>query len=97
VVTTPGEFYAVAGGSLVVLLLVFVGLRAVWDWRQSKVDLIALEERIQAKRAKDPRFQVEGLTERELEDLSTWRFGLVRRLTYNPLFEPAARRRRRRD
>lgn len=46
---------------------------ALWQWRQSKVDLIALEERIQAKRRTTPGYVVEGLTEAELADVTTAR------------------------
>ena len=74
-----------------------VGIAALswWHWRQSKVDLVALEERLQAKRAADPGHRVEGLTDQELEDVGSWRLGLVRRLRFDPLVEPAPRRRRR--
>ena len=71
-----------SGGAQVVLLLgamalgaalLWTAVVALWDWRQSKVDLIALEERVQAKRRKDPSYLVEGLTDAELEALRTSR------------------------
>lgn len=85
------------GGAQVILLLsavllgggmLWVAVLAVWDWRQSKVDLVALEEKIQERRRRDPRFEVRGLTEAELEGLRTsrsfgrlgGRFGPGRRL-----------------
>ncbi|MDP3713844.1 MAG: hypothetical protein Q8R60_15315 [Mycobacteriales bacterium] len=72
-VDTSDEAILTILGAAAVLFLLWTAAVALWQWRQSKVDLIALEEKIQAKRRKKPGYVVEGLTEAELADVTTAR------------------------
>lgn len=56
---------------LVLVLGLYTLVVALWAWRESRVDLVALEKRIQAKRAKNPRYRVEGVTQDVLDDRRT--------------------------
>lgn len=56
---------------LVLFLVAHAAVAALWAWRESRVDLVALEEKIQAKRAKDPAHTVGGLTQAEIDERRT--------------------------
>lgn len=58
---------------LVLVLALHTAVVALWAWRESRVDLIALEERIQARRARDPDYRVAGVTQEDLDDRRTHR------------------------
>lgn len=71
----PGAGVVIFLGIVFGVVLLGTALIALWQWRQTKVDLIALEEKVQAKRRRKPGHQVRGLSEADLTNITTWKLG----------------------